>query len=345
MLFFLASACVSKIYAETAAQYREKLNEANVLIESLIYTDEEEMSPSEYKNYERRALAQIRRDIPASERVETTGATIETDNGWLVGKLDEFEKQPENSPKRVEILREIGERLTAIEQKLNELEKPATAAARTKDEDKRKLAEILRREEFVKPEASESFFARTWRKFKEWLNRKFPQPDVKPTDAATGFGWLSGVFQILLYALIAGIVGFLIYRFAPVLAEKFKRRERRAKTERVILGETLDADADAHNLFAEAERLAQAGNLRGAIRKGYVALLCELSDRKIIGLERHKTNRDYLRDVRKRGAIFEDVNGLTVNFERHWYGFEAVEEKDWNEFKNGYKKVVSPKGL
>ncbi|MCA1638274.1 MAG: DUF4129 domain-containing protein [Acidobacteria bacterium] len=84
-----------------------------------------------------------------------------------------------------------------------------------------------------------------------------------------------------------------------------------------------------------------SGNLRGAIRKGYIALLCELGDRKIIGLSRHKTNRDYLRDVSKRRELYENMNGLTNNFERHWYGFDVTQEKDWEEFRNRYKQIIT----
>jgi hypothetical protein len=80
--------------------------------------------------------------------------------------------------------------------------------------------------------------------------------------------------------------------------------------------------------------------LRGAIRKGYIALLCELADRKVIGLSRHKTNRDYLRDVLGKNELYQNMNGLTSNFERHWYGFESAEEKDWEEFRNGYKRII-----
>ncbi len=92
--------------------------------------------------------------------------------------------------------------------------------------------------------------------------------------------------------------------------------------------------------FAEAENLAGQGNLRGAIRKGYIALLCELADRKIIGLSQHKTNRDYLKDVRKQNELYKNMSGLTNNYERHWYGFDDAEESDWEEFRNSYKKAV-----
>ncbi len=146
---------------------------------------------------------------------------------------------------------------------------------------------------------------------------------------------------MLLYALVLGLIGFLIYRFAPFSANRFRQRVKKEKKDRVILGERLSADETAQNLFSEAEKLASEGNLRGAIRKGYIALLCELSDRKIIGLAQHKTNRDYLRDVRQRQELHENMNGLTSNFERHWYGLNNAEEKDWEEFRQSYKKAVN----
>jgi len=252
--------------------------------------------------------------------------------------LNEYAKETENSPNRETILTAVYERLDALEQKVEETEN-AEAGSRTKDEDKQKLSEILRREEYQKPEEKqESLFQKLYRKIMKLLAGLFSKPNL-PESSASGFQSLSLVLQMLLYALILGVIGFLAYRFAPLFLNRFRQREKREKKERVILGERLSADETAQNLFKEAERLAQTGNLRGAIRKGYIALLCELSDRKVIGLAHHKTNRDYLRDVRKKRELYENMNNLTSNFERHWYGFETTDLEDWENFRNGYKKA------
>ncbi len=341
VVFLFAATSPDEVDGKTFAQYRESVKEAKFLAQTLLYADEEEL-PAHNFLQERRALLQIRAALPPREKIEWRGAEeIETDNRWLVDKLDDFEKESKDSAKRAAILTEIGERLEAIEQKLDETEKSTASDNRAKDEDKQKLAEILRREEYLKPEkAEESLFQRMWRKFKEWLAEKFPRPNLPTPQQPKGFQTLSFVLQMLLYAVILGAIIFLIRRFAPFFAQKFKMRERKQKGERVILGERLSEDETAENLFAEAERLARMGDLRGAIRKGYVALLCDLSDRRLVRLSRHKTNRDYLRDVRGRNEIYENMNGLTANFERHWYGAAAVEENDWNEFKNGYERII-----
>ncbi len=327
-------------FAATLAEYRENIGYAKDLIIELLYPENEDLSPAKYLEYERETLAEIRKSLPVNEKVEWRESAMETDNQWLNEKLKNFEGEAQNSPNREQILNEIYERLEAIDLKLEELEKPS-AETRTKDEDKQKLAEILRREEFQKPEAkTESLFQKIVRKIKQWFYEFFPHPNL-PESSAGGFQSLSFVLQMLLYAVILGVIGFLIYRFAPFLANRFRQKEKTEKKERVILGERLSADETAQNLFNQAEKLAREGDLRGAIRKGYIALLCELSDRKIIGLAQHKTNRDYLRDVRSRRELHENMNDLTANFERHWYGFDNAEENDWQEFRQNYKKAVN----
>ncbi len=338
-LLFLAQSGL----ARTLAEYRADVASARAGTEELIAYFERVNNNASLKNveYERQTLAGIRKNLPATEKVEWEGSFIETGNQWLEAKLKAFEEETGNQPPRQRlILTEISERLRAIEAKIDELQN-AAAANRSKDEDKQKLGEILRRVEFQKPEAQqESWFDRLQRRIREWFNEKVPQPEL-PANAPQGLSAISFGLQILVYALVLGFIAFLIYRFAPFFAERFRRREKEDKGERIILGEKLAANQDSQTLFDEAEAMALSGNLRGAIRKGYIALLCELSDRKLIGLAQHKTNRDYLRDVRKKPPLYQNMNGLTNSFERHWYGFESANETDWQEFKENYQKTIS----
>ncbi len=330
------------VFAKTLAEYREGVQAARSSTDELIdYVDDIlDESDSKDTEYERKILAAIRRNLPVTEKVEWEGSLVETNNQWLETNLQAFEDEATDWNRRRLILTESRERLSAFEAKIKQLENPAVSG-RSKDEDKRKLAEIQRRPEYQKaPEKEESWFQKLMNKIREWFSQKFPRPDI-PEVAPAGFQALSFWLQMLLYAAVFGFIAFVIYRFAPFFARKFRRREKEDKGERVILGERLAANEDAHSLFSEADELARGGNLRGAIRKGYIALLCELSDRKIIGLAQHKTNRDYLRDVRKKRGLHQNMNGLTMSFERHWYGFDEADENDWNEFKQTYQKAVS----
>ena len=331
------------VSAATLQEYRENISNLKKDISSLL-SPNEDWDEEDLRNFEKEVLKKLPEIIPAKQKIEWQGATIETDNRWLAETFEKFKKSPPDSGERTKILIGIYERLDSIEQKINELENPVSAANRTKDENKQKLAEILRREEFLKPEEKEeSFIQRAYRKVLEWLAKMFPKLNI-PESAPAESSAFPFVLQILLYALVLGLIGFFVYKFAPFLVQRFRTRERRENRERVILGEKLAADETADTLFSQAELLAREGDLRGAIRKGYIALLCELSDRKLIGLKKHKTNRDYLRDVRKRRPLYQNLRGLTNNFERHWYGSETTQETDWEEFKDGYRKTVGGDG-
>ena len=339
-LVFFCSIYTFSAFAKTPAEYLENIKTAQNLTNKLLDPSEEDLENPNYSEYRNETLTKIRENLSASEKIEFGGTVIETNNTELIEKLDELSKDSvTNSPESGKILSEVEERLAGIEQKLEELEN-AAAADRTKDEDKRKLAEILRREEFQKPTDEKSLFERMRDAVLDWIARLFPRPNVS-SPSFEGLKPLSFILQILIYALVLGIIGFLIYRFAPYFLERFRKQDKKENTERVILGEKLRPDESSDDIFSEAEQLARQGNLREAIRKGYIAFLCELDERKIINLSRHKTNRDYLRDIRKRRELYQNMNGLTSNFERHWYGFENADENDWEEFKNGYKKAVS----
>ena len=109
---------------------------------------------------------------------------------------------------------------------------------------------------------------------------------------------------------------------------------------RIVLGENLEPDQTAADLLAQADALARTGDLRAAIRKAYIALLCELGDRKLISLAQHKTNRDYLYSVRDKVSLYSSLRKLTTSFELHWYGLVPAGENDWNDFRNDYHKTL-----
>lgn len=336
LVFILAFAVPA--FAVNLSEYGTRIKTVKDELEFLLEHDESE-SEAEIRAEERESLAEIRSILQPTETIELQDARFEADHGWLFARLKSFSEEPVLA-KRQAILREVVERLEAVQYKLKELEKQEMSN-RAKDEDKQKLDEILRRAEYRKPEEKEKTRLETAiEDFFKWLSKVFPaSPSIEENKSTSQP--LSFVLQLAVYALVLGVIGFLLYRFAPFLRQRFFNRQKAEKKERVILGETLAENETSLNLFNEAERLAREGNLRAAIRKGYIALLCELSDRKIIGLANHKTNRDYLRDVRKRPELYRNMNALTNNFESVWYGFGKAETEDWEKFREKYKETVS----
>ena len=335
----LFCAAAFSAFAATPDEYKHKIDSAKKHVEELLETVADSELGERDKQRENDLVAQTRKEVPASEKVEWPSGSVETSNQWLSDRLGEFQNEPD-STKRAVILTAVSERLRAISDSIDDLDK-AAAAQRTNDQDKQKLAEILRRQEYQKPKVEEeSLFQKWWREFWDWLDRVYPNPVQAPAPASD-FRTLQFGLQILIYLVVIGFVGFLIYKFAPSLMGRFGGKIKKTKQDRVILGERIGADESAFDLFSEAERLAREGNLRAAIRKGYIALLCDLSDRKIVRLARHKTNRDYLRDVRKDNSLFENMTGLTRNFETNWYGLRSTEPSDWEDFRARYLQTIA----
>jgi len=277
--------------------------------------------------------------LPATEKVEWQGGSIDTDNQWLPDAMGEFSKEVATALGKG-ILIGVSERLQAIDESIKQLQ-AAIASPHSKEDDKRKLAEILSRDEYQKPVQQDESLVQKWlREFWEWLSRHLPAPSMSP-QTASGMEPVKLVIQVLIFLVVIGLIGFLVYKFLPLILKRFGDRTKEKKNDRVILGERIAADESAHELFSEAEGLARQGDLRGAIRKGYIAILCELSDRKIIGLARHKTNRDYLRDIHKRSDLFENVAALTGSYERNWYGLRQAEQLDWDDFRDRYRQTMA----
>jgi hypothetical protein len=177
------------------------------------------------------------------------------------------------------------------------------------------------------------------REFLEWLQRMFPRAGA-PASGIPDMSGLKTGLQILIFTVIAGVIAFLLYRFWPTLWGNGSSRRKRSSQERVILGERIQPDATAVGLFAEAEMLAGSGDIRSAIRKGYISALFELSERDLVRLARYKTNRDYLRDLRRQEKLFLGMSDLTSRFESIWYGSRQAGGPEWLEFKNQYLKTV-----
>jgi hypothetical protein len=282
---------------------------------------------------EKLALERARALISQRERVEASGGSIEVDNSWLQSSLDEYSKA--DNDHRAAALRLISQRLRALEARLAEAE-GASAPALDKDAERGRLNAILRDSDFNKPPQGNAL-QRIAQEIRDWLGRHSPRVGGGPATSPR----LSALAQVVVIALCVLVLAYVARRLwknraRGVKSLKLKRRPR------VILGERLEPDATPTDLLASAEGLARAGDLRGAIRKAYVALLCGLGDGGVIRLAQHKTNRDYLDAVRRSASerLYAEVLPLTRGFEQHWYGLRDATAADWDEYRTRCRQAL-----
>lgn len=170
---------------------------------------------------------------------------------------------------------------------------------------------------------------------KEWVDRRRAH---QPTGESGSWG-LGGT-QVGLYAVVA---------VAGVVIALFVYRTLRAKRETLIVvqaeatpvaADLLKEEVDAAS-FPEDEWLALARRLAGedprlAMRAVYLSILSGLGAVGVIRLARHKTNRDYQREVTARtasasgapGELARLFGGRARAFERAWYGAHEVGPDD-----------------
>jgi len=285
---------------------------------------------------ETRLLGIIETSLPATEKIDAPGTTIVTDYAWLHEDINQY-RTAETIELRKEILDALDARLQAIEENVSELAN-AEKADPTKDSDKEALGKILQREEYKTVEPQESPLTSLLTRILDWLFSRYPKPDIAP-PATTGMPNLASLLQILLFLGIAIGLGFIAYKLVPHFLPRLGKDKGR-KRERIVLGEVIGEDTTSHDLFSEAEALARSGQLTLAIRKAYIAALCGLEDRHLLKLVKHKTNRDYLFDLRKRREIVGEMSDITREFELHWYGARESTSEDWDRVAALYRQTL-----
>lgn len=322
-------------------EYKERIHQA--MTEILTATEEDRSaSAQQHREQVLRALNDARQLVPTDQTVEWDGGQIQVNNSWLDDELRSFRQLSPNDSYGSIIIAQIVERLGAIEDRLSELDPRHgdSAASSSKSQEKARLDAILRRVEFQEKPPEKNFLQRLWERFLEWLKHLFPGGGV---SLFGGMSWGALIAMLFIFALAAGALAYALSKLIPFLRRRLKRPDLEERTARIVLGERLAPEQTAASLLAEAETLARQGDLRAAIRKAYIALLCELGDRKVLALAGHKTNRDYLRALRERRQrpLLDEMQKLTNSFENHWYGFQPTTADDWTTFRSGYEKVKS----
>lgn len=278
----------------------------------------------------------IGESLPKHEIVDIDGNDFLVDNSWLHFWLKEiiYYSDDKQAAAGAEEMRTY---LKSLQSHFARIEE----AVRSEKSDKEKLKEILSRPEFVPAQkGEESLWARMNREISKWLEdvlpKRSPFPNTEPSSERGIF-----IFQTLLYSAFGLTVVFVIVRYGRRISEKFRRKNKDADGQRVVLGELIKENETARDVFAEAEAFAAAGELKTAVRKAYIAMLCEFGDRRIVRIAKHKTNRDYLREIKIHGDLYGRASALTDGYERHWYGFEPTTESDWEKFRREYLELMS----
>ena len=323
---FVLPATVSAI---SLTDYQRKLQQAITALDTLLQVDEHE-TEADFQKRLLQTIDDVRVTLPEHFTVEENGDVYEVDNSSLHKTLEDIKSLP--AEEQVKKISEVEEMLQALEVRIGQ-RIFVTSTGETKDQAKSRLESILARPEYATGPRGSNALIRLIQDFIRWLMSFFP----KPRGVAPGrLDWVIFIVEVVVIGLAAAVLVYVGIALLRRFGRTRRPKARKKKEARIVLGERLEPEATSTDLLSQAEALVRHGDIRGAIRKTYIALLVELGDRKLISLAQHKTNRDYLNSVRSLPPLHSTMRGLTDIFERHWYGLEPATSDDWQDFRAGY---------
>ncbi len=167
----------------------------------------------------------------------------------------------------------------------------------------------------------------------------------------TGFREATGNDGTLpIRALAIGLLAVGVLALAWAVWRTWGGPRRKAATAEAVpvMPDLRSEDVAADQLPEEgwlqlARELMERGELRLALRAAYLAGLAHLGQRELVSIARHKSNRDYDRELHRRArsraellAAFEE-NLLT--FERAWYGCHEVTRDTFASFTRNLDRM------
>src|SRR5262245_13581348 len=332
-IMFLGSLCALRVSAQgrsTVDDYANRLDRAGLSVKDAIKRNSKATELATKMN-------EVKRLLPVSEEVEFNGATTRVDNAWLHKAVDSAVKTGGDAERRLQMLDEISACLDRLRQSVKSAQ---TAGDRASQDQRARLDDILARPDYQPEEERESTIARWIRRLKEFIDRQLGKLLGRSSARApqTGGGGLVRVIQALIFLVLAAA---LIFGAAKLVRRFQVRRKPAEKAEtREALGEEIPEYATTADLFALASELALQGEYRKAIRRAYIALLCDLDQRGKLRLGRSKTNRDYLDAMRSEQRVYPTFSVMTLAFERAWYGQARATEEEFHNFVSLYQEAI-----
>jgi len=222
------------------------------------------------------------------------------------------------------------------------------------------------REEMAKKEPEEKgYFAklferagetvRKWaRAVGDWMEKLFNKQSSRssPTPSRSGSvgpGFAAGSRMLLYVLIVLAVValGYLLYRLW---------RNRRLEQEIVEASpiqpvpDLADENVGAEQLPEDewtrlARELLAKGEFRLALRAYYLSSLAYLAQRQLITLAKFKSNRDYERELLRRGHALAEIPTMFAanvsEFDRVWYGNHAVDGEIVGRFASNVERIRS----
>jgi hypothetical protein len=193
----------------------------------------------------------------------------------------------------------------------------------------------------------ESWIAATGRGIRDLLSWLRWRPTTNPSRSRFAVEWFPGlrVLVIVLAAALLALAGLLLWRMWRRRRDSF---DASGAPSALPMPEIANEDVGANELPEDgwlglARELMDRGESRLALRALYFATLAHLAERNLITIARFKSNRDYERELSRRGHVLPEVLNLFGQnvkvFDRTWYGLHEVSPDLVDQFSSNMQTI------
>jgi len=176
----------------------------------------------------------------------------------------------------------------------------------------------------------------------EWLTERFGDRS-QDLSLAEPSGYSIPAIAIAI-ALLSGLLAFLYWRQTRRTEPVDVESDRISPLEAIRFEESEAASVESDRWLAWSREFEQDGRYRDAIRALYLATLSHLSERGRLRLARHKSNRDYRRELARRegrdAPVLAAFTGCLSIFERTWYGRHSADPLLLETMRTGTEEVL-----
>ena len=167
-----------------------------------------------------------------------------------------------------------------------------------------------------------------------------PPPPPPPPKKIEVPNFLGGIARVLLWALLLGALGYVIWMIFRNRVEGSTGEESEELEDLDMGPETpavaaaaaaaKEVETDVERLLRRSQSAANLGNYEVAIDNAYAALMRRMEAEQLVEIEQWKTNGDYLLRLRReRPQLYTEVTPVVREVERAQFGTEAPKQSQY----------------
>lgn len=210
----------------------------------------------------------------------------------------------------------------------------------SEEEIRKKLLKILNSGEFGEKTEAESLLEILHDKFIEFLKSIWEKMNVTDRLLKVFSGSKVSREVLVLFQIIAIVIILVIIVLVVYLISKRFTYSRKVKQEEDAL--LLNILKDADEVYRKAFDYYNSGDYTQALRFLYISLLIRLNDLNIIRINKAKTNKQYLLEIKdNRPEIHDIMAEFTQVFNRYWYGGKKADKSIFVKWNDEYGSLLN----